>query len=96
MGKRALAILLLGSALCTFAGARELEALEDDDLSSSRLDTRLGSASVSPDPGEVEEQQRLLPTDIQPPRPPLALEPAPLPPHDPAQFARDLDNIINP
>jgi hypothetical protein len=88
-------LVLLLASLTTLAGAQPLEALDDEDLSSSRLETRLGAASAAPDSGEVEEQQRLLPSDHLPARPPLALEPAPLPAHDPARFARDLSNIIN-
>jgi hypothetical protein len=94
MVQRSLLVLLLAS-LPALAGAQPLEALDDEDLSASRLDTRLGSATTAPDPTEVEEQQRLLPSDHLPARPPLAIEPTLLPPHDPAQFARDLSNIIN-
>ncbi|MFN3714074.1 MAG: hypothetical protein ACK4SX_10470 [Alcanivoracaceae bacterium] len=88
-------LVLLLASLTTLAGAQPLEALDDEDLSSSRLDTRLGTANAAPDAGDVEEQQRLLPSEHLPARPPLALEPTPLPAHDPAQFARDLSNIIN-
>ncbi len=89
-------LMALASSPC-LADRPDLEPLDDSNLSESRLTTALPADPAMPDAASIETQQRLLPTEYLPasPQPDFAPQ-TPLPSHDPGQFVRDLNNIINP
>lgn len=90
-------LLLALAATPGLAARPDLQPLDDNHLSESRLTTALPSSGSAPDAASIEQQQRLLPTEHLSASPQLDLSPqAPLPAHDPGQFVRDLANTINP
>jgi hypothetical protein len=93
--RRLVCVLLL---VCAHAAAErpDLQAIDDEELAESRLGSGLAVTSDTPDPSDVEAQQRLLPSEQQPAGPMLIFPQSTLPAHDPSQFARDLNTTINP